>query len=86
MGQECHIGSIAAYGRPSAKTFPDSASAQAGAWLIVSLPDIADNYGLVVGLGAGTECAGVVKANACGLGIADMQERSVFEGLTCNWR
>ncbi|MBS1102971.1 alanine racemase [Gluconobacter sp. Dm-62] len=48
----------------------DPAFARAGAWLTVSLKAIADNYAHVARLGAGAECAAVVKADAYGLGAA----------------
>lgn len=48
--------------------FQNEASARAGAWLGVSLQAIAGNYDLVAALGAGAECAAVVKADAYGLG------------------
>lgn len=48
--------------------FQDAESARAGAWLSVSLGGIADNYALVSALGAGAECAAVVKADAYGVG------------------
>lgn len=52
----------------------DDASARAGAWLTVSLKAIANNYDLVAGLGAGAECAAVVKADAYGLGAAQVAQ------------
>lgn len=58
----------------------DDASARAGAWLTVSLKAIADNYDLVAGLGAGAECAAVVKADAYGLGAARVAQALAGRG------
>ncbi|KXV45669.1 alanine racemase [Gluconobacter albidus] len=58
----------------------DDASARAGAWLTVSLKAIADNYDLVAGLGAGAECAAVVKADAYGLGAAQVAQTLAGRG------
>ncbi|AQS90332.1 alanine racemase [Gluconobacter albidus] len=58
----------------------DDASARAGAWLTVSLKAIANNYGLVARLGAGAECAAVVKADAYGLGAAQVAQALAERG------
>ncbi|MCP1272861.1 alanine racemase [Gluconobacter albidus] len=58
----------------------DDASARAGAWLTVSLKAIANNYGLVARLGAGAECAAVVKADAYGLGAAQVAQALAGRG------
>ena len=58
----------------------DDASARAGAWLTVNLKAIADNYDLVTGLGAGAECAAVVKADAYGLGAAQVAQALAARG------
>ncbi|MBF0876714.1 alanine racemase [Gluconobacter cerevisiae] len=59
----------------------DDASARAGAWLTVNLKAIADNYDLVAGLGAGAECAAVVKADAYGLGAAQVARTLAGRGV-----